>query len=414
VKARSPIPALIACLLVGCVHPPQTAPISLPSVRNVRFEGTAENPDLAARARTLANASYPQIYRALNDPNAQQIPPIDIIFRKDLARHHKQSVKRATQNMPKIQNYYPSGVAIGRKVFLDTDTFIKETEQLDSVLIHEMAHVAQGYNWYRRLTMPYYWHEGIAEAMIFKIENVTIPKNRPCKCSAVCPHYKSGYFCAAAFLLYLEKTYDPQFISRLNAALRDGSYSDKSFAQFTGRTLEQLWSEFLQSPNFTPMAAKINSIYAELGYREGKPPSDVKARFKLWLAKQPNGSEISRILSDSHDRPVTDIQALVTTAVYFIGPGGAMIEAVHLQDEGHLPGIVKDDKAEIWETSSMVDLDLQENPSPHEIRALKRGDPSIYHYQFIRPCQECPWILNKAWRTDSQNHLVQEYTVEPN
>src|SRR3954462_7545506 len=118
-----------------------------------------------------------------------------------------------------------------------------------------MGPFAHGYKLDPGVPLPDPLDEGIAQAMIFKIENVTIPKNRPCKCSAVCPHYKSGYFCAAAFLLYLEKTYDPQFISRLNAALRDGSYSDKSFAQFTGRTLEQLWSEFLQSPNFTPMAA---------------------------------------------------------------------------------------------------------------------------------------------------------------
>jgi hypothetical protein len=412
------IVALAVWPLAGCIHSPKplnTSPSTF-SVRSVRFEGIVVNADLAAKARALANKSYPQIYRALNDPSAQEIPPLDIIFRKDLAKGHKLSVKHATKNMPKLVNYSASGIATGGNVYLDADTFTHSPELLDSVLIHEMAHVAQGYNWFRRITIPSYWHEGIAEAMVYKTENLSIPKNRACKCSAVSPHYTSGYFCAAAFLLYLEKAYDPQLISRLNASLRNGSYSEKFFYQFTGHTLDRLWSEFLQTSNFTSMAAKINNIYAELGYRNGKPPRDVKTRFRTWLANQPNGAQITHILfgADFDHRPITTIQALITTAVYFTGPGGAMLEASRLQHLNRLPGILEGDKADILETSSLLDFDMQEQQSPHEIRALKQNDPSIYHYQFIRSCDDCPWTLNKAWSTDRQDHLIQEYTLDPN
>jgi hypothetical protein len=382
-------------------------------VRDIRFQGTPENPALAAKARALANAAYPQIYRTLNPVDARPIPAFDIIFRKDLSRRYKHSVKRATQNMPRVANYSASGAADGRKVYLDAETLNSDPDRLDSVLVHEMAHLAQRYNWYRRLTIPYYWQEGIAEAIVFKTPDITIPADRPCLCSAPMPHYQSGYNCAAAFLLYLEKTYDPQLISHLNTALRRGSSAEQTFFQLTGRTLDQLWSEFLLTPNFTPMAAQINTIYAALGYQHGHPPRDVKARFKSWLARQPNGDEISRILSgaDFQGRPITDIQALITSAVYFLGPGGAMLQAGHLQDLRRLPGI--DDKAEIFETSTLFDLDLQKNPSPHEIRARKPNDPSIYHYQFIRPDDHSPWTLDKAWRTDPDGRLLQQYPMEP-
>jgi hypothetical protein len=405
---------LLACFHAGCLTRPQLfeeAPQS-PPVRHIRFVGTPEHPDLAEKARELGNSFYPQIDAVLGDGRERQ--PFDIVFRKDLARHYKLSVKRTTQNMPKMMNYYPSGVAAGGKVYLDTETFLKEPGALDCILLHEMAHLAQNYSWYRRVTIPYYWQEGIAEAMVFKLENVHVPRDRPCKCSAVLPHYISGYSCTAAFLLYLEENYDSQLIARLNRAIRQGCYSDGFFSKITGRTLDQLWSEFVQTSHVTPMARKINQIYDALGYRNGKPPRDVKARFKAYLAKQPNGDEMIRLLDLAAvgDHQITDIRALVTTSVYFAGVGRSIIEANNLQNQNRLPGMAKDDRGIIWEPASIFDIDFQEHDSPHEIRGRKKGDSATYHYQFVRTCDDCPWTLDKAWRTDEAGAVVEQYAVE--
>ena len=402
--------ALLACALVGCASRPHVSVTDsqISSVREVRFVGSPEHPELAEKVRALGNAFYPQIYSALND-GAQEVPPFDIIFRKDLARDFRSSVRRSTRNMPKMMSYYSGGVAARGNVYLDTETLIKEPDVLDRILVHEMAHVAQRYNWYRRVTMPYYWQEGIAEAMVFKLENVNVPKDRPCKCSAVWPHYMSGYSCTAAFLLYLEEAYDPQMVSRLNAAIREGTYSDDFFHESTGRTLDQLWLEFLQTSNVTPMAAKINQIYDELGYRNGKPPRDVKARFKAYLAKQPNGDELIHLLDWAGD-----IQALVTRSAYFAGVGGSIIEAMNLQMQNDLPGIAEGDDVTIWAPSSMFEIDLQEHESPHKIRARKEGDSSTYHYQFVRASENSAWTLDKAWRTDERGAVVEHFAIERN
>jgi hypothetical protein len=409
--------ALLGCTLAGCATGPHRAvkDLDVPSVREVRFVGTPENPELAQKAQELGNQYFPPIYSTLNE-GAQPPQRFDIIFQKDLARRYKSSVSRSTQNMPKMMNYYPSGVAVKGNVYLDAETFFKEPGRLDGVLLHEMAHLAQRYPWYRRITMPFYWQEGIAEAMIFKV-NPQAVEARPCKCTALSPHYISGYSCTAAFLLYSENTYDPKLIERLNRAIRDGSYKDEFFYHSTGRTLDQLWSEFLQTSNVRPMAAKINKIYHELGYRNGKPPRQVKARFKAYLAKQPNGEELMRILdwADFDDRKMKDIQALITTTVYFAGAGGSIIEAGHLQEQGRLPGLAKGDKeTTFWEPSSMHDLDLRDHQSPHEIRALKEGDRSTYHYQFVRACDDCAWTLDKAWRTDEKGAVVEQYAIDRN
>ncbi len=382
-------------------------------VRNVRFIGTPENPELAEKARQLGNDYYPEIYATLN-AGAGEVPPFDIIFRKDLASQYKLSVKRSTKNMPKMMNYYPSGVATGGNVHLDTETFVREPEALDRILLHEMAHLAQRYSWYRRATMPYYWQEGIAEAMVFKLEKVNVPKDRPCKCSAVWPHYISGYSCTAAFLLYLETAYDPELVPRLNSAIRHGSYTDDFFRKSTGQTLDQLWAEFLQTRNVTPMAAKINKIYDELGYRNGRPPRDVKARLKEYLARQENGDELMQMLdrADFENRRITDVQALITTSVYFADVGGSVIAAKKLQNQNRLPGLTKGENGRIWEPSSLIDIDLLEPQSSHEIRASKNGDSSVYHYEFVRGCDNCPWLLHKAWRTDEAGLVIENYPIE--
>jgi hypothetical protein len=164
------------------------------------------------------------------------------------------------------------------------------------------------------------------------------------------------------------------------------------------------------------MARKINMICDELGYRNGKPPRDVKARFKAYLAKQPNGEEIMRILdlAGVDDHQLTDIRALVTTSVYFAGVGGSIIEAHNLQDQNRLPGMAKDEDGIIWEPASIFDIDLQPHESPHEIRARKKGDSSTYHYQFIRTGEHCPWTIENAWRTDEGGAVVEQYAIARN
>src|SRR5262249_21781638 len=109
---------LLVCLFAGCATRPGPSFKASPTdaVRNVLFLGTPEHPDLAEKARQLGNLFYPQIYAVLGDGGEHR--QFDIVFRKDLARHYKLSVKRTTQNMPKMMNYYPSGVAAGGHVYL--------------------------------------------------------------------------------------------------------------------------------------------------------------------------------------------------------------------------------------------------------------------------------------------------------
>src|SRR5205823_4077794 len=109
--------------------------------------------------------------------------------------------------------------------------FEKNPANLDIFLIHEMAHVAQQY----KSKAPSYWQEGVADYVRYKL-GYTNGWSCP-QCSVKYPHYTSGYWCAGAFLLYLDATYGSNVVRQLNTELRRGSYSEAIFAKATGMHL---------------------------------------------------------------------------------------------------------------------------------------------------------------------------------
>jgi len=73
---------------------------------------------------------------------------------------------------------------------------------------------------------------------------------------------------------------------------------------------------------------------------------------------------------------------------------------------GQLPGWSKEDPE-----MSRATVHLRRNPDTMTLGAKKKGDPSTYHYEFMRPSKGNPWKLEKAWRTDPNDQTVEEYPV---
>jgi hypothetical protein len=78
-----------------------------------------------------------------------------------------------------------------------------------------------------------------------------------------------------------------------------------------------------------------------------------------------------------------------------------------LQKKGQLPGWSKKDKF-----ASRTEFVQLPNPNSAAFNhLLKKGDSSIYHYEFIRASKTSPWKLQKASRADQNDHTVEEYPV---
>jgi len=210
------------------------------------------------------------------------------------------------------------------------DWLTNSPEELDAYLVHEMAHVAQNYAWWRT---PPHWTEGLADYATYKLGYTNAW--RCAQCSAMYPHYTSGYSCAAAFLFFVEADYNAQIAAQLNQKLRRGKYSDAFFKDATGIELRELWKAFQKTPAFTSSAADILKMEESLGYVNGKPTAKTKsgaaqkiaqARSYAIIEQQPGGAVIVsayqflKSLRDNDQLPLAAEQ---------VSPGAAGLDLVY-------------------------------------------------------------------------------------
>jgi hypothetical protein len=274
-------------------------PTGTASVRSVDIRDAPEAKDLADQARQIGNDLYPQILEVLSDGKSELPRQFDIVFREHL-------------NRPRFldRGQVVEGYACRQTVFLDAGWFCDHPDTLENVLVHEMAHVAQDYPRfaYRHLwqwgahylaftaahpfrpyppAAPTYWTEGIADYVAAKLSGHTHFPDCP-QCNDHFSTYKNGYGCAASFLLYMDSAYGSNVTWRLNAALRNGTYSDQFFTSSTGKTLDELWRDFQQTRSYTAIAADYNELDQALGYANGEPPKDLYLRLDKYLARHPD------------------------------------------------------------------------------------------------------------------------------
>src|SRR5579859_5689989 len=218
------------------------------SVRNVDYRQTPEAKDLAEQVRRIGNDVYPKIRALLTDGTSRSPRQFDVVF-----------VRRLKGKIAQTLN---------GTISLGIDWVSKYPTAVDATLVHEMSHVAQNY----KSHSFEYWGEGIADYVCFQLGYTNV-WNCP-QCSGDYPHYKSGYRCAAAFLMYVHATYGAKVVRQLNTELRRGSYGDSFFAKATGKDLWKLWAEFQTTPAFTMSAAERISMEEALGYIRGEAPPD--------------------------------------------------------------------------------------------------------------------------------------------
>jgi hypothetical protein len=76
-----------------------------------------------------------------------------------------------------------------------------------------------------------------------------------------------------------------------------------------------------------------------------------------------------------------------------------------LQEKGQMPGWSATDEA-----AKTVTFHYH-YPDSLTLDYLKKGGSSTYHYEFTRAAKTSPWKLQKAWQTDTAEHLIKTYPV---
>jgi len=343
-------------------------------VRAVIFNGAPEFPGLAERARKVGNESYPKILKLLGETPSEAPKHFDIVF-----QNHA-SVKT-------LMNDSSGGFMRRGTIYLGLDWLTNSPEELDAYLVHEMAHVAQNYAWWRT---PPHWTEGLADYATYKLGYTNAW--RCAQCSAMYPHYTSGYSCAAAFLFFVEADYNAQIAAQLNQKLRRGKYSDAFFKDATGIELRELWKAFQKTPAFTSSAADILKMEESLGYVNGKPTAKTK-------------SGAAQKIAQARSYAIIEQQ-----------PGGAVIVSAYqflksLRDNDQLPGWKKGEKghAEMSLNINITELSAPPTyPFRYSMTLKKNSDNLVYHYTVSRETKDTAWKLEKSWCTDKGGRLIRD------
>ncbi len=185
--------------------------------------------------------------------------------------------------------------------------------------------------------------------------------------------------------------------------LGDGWLTPALFQQWTNQALPLVAGQV-----HSPEAQLGGEIYPEVWLDRGKP----------WETGEPEHNGIGILFLSRHlvtlDFPKRTMYLKRTS----IGPlhlDTQEVKAVaksaapllrSLKKSGHLPGWSKDDKLVAKSASFSCNSALTGSFTGRKI-----GDSSIYHFQVIRASEDSPWKLQKAWRTDQDGKIIEEFPV---
>jgi hypothetical protein len=106
---------------------------------------------------------------------------------------------------------------------------------------HELVHVIQNYG----LRVSGWLTEGIADYLRWAIYEGKSQDWFPFTDKP--QGYRDSYQVAGGFFLWLESDRCPGVVNKLNTALRKRTYKDESFfKEETGRTIDELWADYVK------------------------------------------------------------------------------------------------------------------------------------------------------------------------
>ncbi len=162
---------------------------------------------------------------------------------------YPQEAKRFNANTLKkiifiIDPAYTGVAATGNGVARYNPKWLKDHPEDIDVVTHEVMHVVQAYHG----GSPGWLTEGIADYVryVYGVNNING--------KWALPNYKEGqsytnsYRITARFLVWLEKNVRKNLVDELDNAARSKTYTAELWKQQTGKTLDELWADYIANP----------------------------------------------------------------------------------------------------------------------------------------------------------------------
>ena len=215
------------------VPPPELAPIPLDVIKvtgkyEIAFD-LSQTPELKewvdARLKPVCEKWYPMIVEMLPSEGYTAPERFTIVFHKDM---------RGVAN------------ASGRRINCAAPWFKRNLEgEAVGAVVHEMVHIVQQYRRARGGNRnPGWMVEGLADYIRWFLYEPDDKRPRPNPARA---KYTDSYRTTAAFLAYVKETHDKEIIRKFNTAMREGKYSAELWKDYTGKTADDLWADYVKT-----------------------------------------------------------------------------------------------------------------------------------------------------------------------
>ena len=161
----------------------------------------------------------------------------------------KQYNSASTKNVTFFIDTKYNGVAEagGGRVRFNPIWFNKNLEDLDAIT-HELMHLVQEYGY---SNCPGWVTEGIADYVraVHGINNIKggwkMPDVKPEH------NFKNSYRITARFFIWITQHYSADFIIKLDDSIRQKKYTENTWKEMTGKTVEELWKEYTENSAIT-------------------------------------------------------------------------------------------------------------------------------------------------------------------
>jgi hypothetical protein len=167
-------------------------------------------------------------------------------FYKVYPKLAKEYNKKTSKNVTFVIDTAYNGVAATSddRVVFSTKYMKSHPKDID-VVTHEVMHIVQAYG---ESNGPGWLTEGIADYARFKfgVDNAgakwTLPAFKATQ------SYENSYRITARFLAWIEKDVKPGLVKDLDSQLRDHTFTNDSWKNETGKTLDELWTAYAANP----------------------------------------------------------------------------------------------------------------------------------------------------------------------
>lgn len=243
---RPPL-AIMACLTLAAIgfaalpslaEAPATRPVTQPATKRGRT---------VIRVQSKADVGKPDAVAVLVDVNdAPELKDWGLgAANRVLEWHPKLADLLASEGFApprevtlRFKKISAPGQASGATIECSINWVTKNPEDWGMVA-HELVHVIQQY----KKPGPGWLTEGIADYLRYYVIEPGSPRGR---FDVERSSYKTGYQPSAGLLDFVEKKH-PGTVAKLNAALREGTYSDDMIKEIAGADWDGLWEEFKAS-----------------------------------------------------------------------------------------------------------------------------------------------------------------------